>query len=49
MAIEHFSLKKRKYLWTTSMDAELTFIMANQGLVLPGNFFPEKNCVIISS
>lgn len=36
-ALDQFNLKKRAYLWTTSMDAEMTFVMANQGLVRPGS------------
>ena len=37
LAIDNFSLKKRIYLGTTSMDAELSFIMANLGRVQPGS------------
>ena len=33
-----YSLKKRAYLGTTSMDSELSLIMANQALVKPGSF-----------
>ena len=33
-----FSLKKRPYLGPTSTDAELAFLMANQGLVQEGDF-----------
>jgi tRNA (guanine10-N2)-methyltransferase len=36
--IDNFSLKKRIYLGTTSMDAELSFIMANLGRVQAGDF-----------
>ena len=36
-AIDNFSLKKRIYLGTTSMDAELSFIMANLGRVQSGD------------
>ncbi|OZJ04374.1 hypothetical protein BZG36_03199 [Bifiguratus adelaidae] len=35
-AILKYNLKKRKYIGTTSMDAELSLIMANQALVRPG-------------
>jgi tRNA (guanine10-N2)-methyltransferase len=31
--VNKYDLKKRKYLGTTSMDAELSLIMANQALV----------------
>ncbi|KAI7902319.1 S-adenosyl-L-methionine-dependent methyltransferase [Cokeromyces recurvatus] len=31
-----YNLKKRKYLGTTSMDAELSLVMANQALAAPG-------------
>ncbi|TPX72228.1 hypothetical protein SpCBS45565_g00504 [Spizellomyces sp. 'palustris'] len=33
-----YDLKKRKYLGTTSMDAQLSLVMANQALVRPGSF-----------
>ena len=36
--IEAMDLKKREYLGTTSMDAELSLIMSNMGLVQPGDF-----------
>jgi tRNA (guanine10-N2)-methyltransferase len=36
--IEEYSLKKRSYLGPTSMDAELSFIMTNLGLVRPGSW-----------
>ncbi|KAJ3365668.1 hypothetical protein GGF31_008473 [Allomyces arbusculus] len=35
-AIDKFSLKKRTYLGTTSMDPQLSLIMGNLGLVRPG-------------
>ena len=35
--IEAMDLKKREYLGTTSMDAELSLIMSNMGLVQPGS------------
>lgn len=35
--IDKFNLKKRKYLGTTSMDAELSLISANQARVKPGS------------
>lgn len=31
--LDRFALSKRPYLGTTSMDTELAFLMANQGLV----------------
>lgn len=34
--IQKYNLKKRKYLGTTSMDAELSLVMANQALCAPG-------------
>ncbi|KAG2174806.1 hypothetical protein INT43_005868, partial [Umbelopsis isabellina] len=34
--VNRYNLKKRKYLGTTSMDAELSLIMANQALATPG-------------
>jgi tRNA (guanine10-N2)-methyltransferase len=34
--VNRYNLKKRNYLGTTSMDAELSLIMANQALVGPG-------------
>ncbi|KAI8388392.1 uncharacterized protein BYT42DRAFT_559919 [Radiomyces spectabilis] len=34
--VNTYNLKKRKYLGTTSMDAELSLIMANQALASPG-------------
>ncbi|CAB4489233.1 tRNA guanosine-2'-O-methyltransferase [Rhizophagus irregularis] len=34
--IQTFNLKKRKYIGNTSMDAELSLIMANQALAVPG-------------
>ncbi|KAJ1919147.1 hypothetical protein H4219_002196 [Mycoemilia scoparia] len=34
--IKKFTLKQRKYLGTTSMDAELSLVMANQALARPG-------------
>jgi tRNA (guanine10-N2)-methyltransferase len=37
-AINTYNLKKRGYLGTTSMDAELSLIMANQALARPGSF-----------
>lgn len=36
--IEAMDLKKREYLGTTSMDAELSLIMSNMGLVESGSF-----------
>ncbi|KAJ3018266.1 hypothetical protein HKX48_002997 [Thoreauomyces humboldtii] len=36
--ITKYDLKKRKYLGTTSMDAELSLVMANQALAGPGSF-----------
>ena len=36
--LEQYSLKKRKYLGPTSMDAELSLIMTNFGLVQKGSF-----------
>jgi tRNA (guanine10-N2)-methyltransferase len=36
-AIDKFNLKKREYIGTTSMDAELSLIMANMGLVENGS------------
>ena len=36
--LEQFSLKKRSYLGPTSMDAELSLIMTNFGLVRKGSF-----------
>ena len=33
-----YNLKKRPYLGPTSMDHELAFMMANQGLVQPGDW-----------
>ncbi|KAI8811500.1 S-adenosyl-L-methionine-dependent methyltransferase [Cladochytrium replicatum] len=33
-----YDVKKRKYLGTTTMDAELSLIMANQALARPGSF-----------
>jgi tRNA (guanine10-N2)-methyltransferase len=35
-AVQAFSLKKRLYLGTTSMDAELSLVMANMGLADSG-------------
>eukprot|EP00727_Mastigamoeba_balamuthi_P012737 m51a1_g8086 hypothetical protein (527) ;mRNA; r:36628-38940 len=35
--VERFSLKRREYLGTTSMNAELSLLMANQALVCPGS------------
>lgn len=34
--INKYNLKKREYLGTTSMDAELSLVMANQALLKPG-------------
>ncbi|RUS18282.1 hypothetical protein BC937DRAFT_88959 [Endogone sp. FLAS-F59071] len=34
--VNKYNLKKRKYLGNTSMDAELSLIMANQALATPG-------------
>ncbi|KAG1048226.1 hypothetical protein G6F46_003602 [Rhizopus delemar] len=34
--VNKYNLKKRKYLGTTSMDAELSLVMANQALAAPG-------------
>lgn len=34
--VNTYNLKKRKYLGTTSMDAELSLVMANQALAAPG-------------
>ncbi|RKP03721.1 hypothetical protein CXG81DRAFT_9170, partial [Caulochytrium protostelioides] len=34
--ITHYELKRRRYIGTTSMDAELALLMANQGLVRAG-------------
>ncbi|KAJ3113174.1 hypothetical protein HK100_002076 [Physocladia obscura] len=36
--IQKYDLKKRGYLGTTSMDAELSLIMSNVALVRPGSF-----------
>ncbi|KAI8847417.1 S-adenosyl-L-methionine-dependent methyltransferase [Chytridium lagenaria] len=36
--VSKFDLKKRNYLGTTSMNAELSLIMANQGLAKEGSF-----------
>lgn len=36
--IEAMDLKKREYLGTTSMDAELSLIMSNMGQAQPGSF-----------
>lgn len=36
--LEAMDLKRREYLGTTSMDAELSLIMSNMGLVTPGSF-----------
>ncbi|KAJ3055590.1 hypothetical protein HK097_010014 [Rhizophlyctis rosea] len=36
--VNKYDLKKREYLGITSMDAELSLIMANQALVRPGSF-----------
>lgn len=38
-AIETYDLKKRGYISTTSMDAELTLISANMALAAPGKIF----------
>jgi tRNA (guanine10-N2)-methyltransferase len=35
--VSQYDLKKREYLGTTSMDAELSLIMANQALARPGS------------
>ncbi|XP_076038708.1 tRNA (guanine(10)-N(2))-methyltransferase TRMT11-like [Oratosquilla oratoria] len=35
--IAKFSLKKRKYIGSTSMDAQLSFVMANMAQVKPGH------------
>lgn len=35
--ILEFNLKKRKYIGTTSMDAEVSLLMANQALARPGS------------
>lgn len=32
-----FNLKKRRYIGTTSMDAEVSLLMANQALASPGS------------
>ncbi|KAI9246752.1 S-adenosyl-L-methionine-dependent methyltransferase [Phascolomyces articulosus] len=34
--VQKYNLKKRKYLGTTSMDAELSLVMANQAQAAPG-------------
>ncbi|KAI9313806.1 hypothetical protein BX666DRAFT_2140306, partial [Dichotomocladium elegans] len=34
--VSRYTLKKRNYLGTTSMDAELSLVMANQALAAPG-------------
>ncbi|RUS29995.1 DHS-like NAD/FAD-binding domain-containing protein [Jimgerdemannia flammicorona] len=34
--VQKYNLKKRKYLGNTSMDAELSLVMANQALATPG-------------
>lgn len=34
--IDKYSLKKRTYIGSTSMDAQLSFIMANYAQVQPG-------------
>ncbi|KAI8869203.1 tRNA guanosine-2'-O-methyltransferase [Ramicandelaber brevisporus] len=36
--IDKFDLKKRRYIGNTSMDAELSLIMANMALARPGSF-----------
>ncbi|KAJ1332419.1 hypothetical protein BSLG_008721 [Batrachochytrium salamandrivorans] len=36
--VAQYDLKKRGYLGTTSMDAELSLVMANQALARPGSF-----------
>ncbi|KAJ8331343.1 hypothetical protein QVD99_001628 [Batrachochytrium dendrobatidis] len=36
--VTQYDLKKRGYLGTTSMDAELSLVMANQALAQPGSF-----------
>ncbi|KAI8825690.1 S-adenosyl-L-methionine-dependent methyltransferase [Fimicolochytrium jonesii] len=36
--VTKYDLKKRQYLGTTSMDAELSLVMANQALVRAGSF-----------
>lgn len=37
--IDKFDLKKRKYISTTSMDAELSLVTANMALAAPGKIF----------
>mmetsp|Transcript_29412 Transcript_29412/g.113878 ORF Transcript_29412/g.113878 Transcript_29412/m.113878 type:complete len:465 (-) Transcript_29412:810-2204(-) len=48
-----YTLKKRNYIGTTSMDAELSFIMANQAVVKPGTLvmdpFVGTGSIIISA
>lgn len=39
--VEQYSLKKRVYLGPTSMDAELSFVMANLGQVEPGCYIMD--------
>ncbi|BGP14967.1 hypothetical protein JCM10213_007230 [Rhodosporidiobolus nylandii] len=36
--IDHFDLKKRAYIGTTSMEAEVSLLMANQALAAPGKW-----------
>lgn len=38
-AIDKYDLKKRKYISTTSMDAELALVTANISLAAPGKLF----------
>lgn len=41
---ESYSLKKRKYIGPTSMDAELSFVMANMARVRPGDLVNDPFC-----
>jgi len=36
--IDYFDLKKRKYIGTTSMEAEASLLMANQAQAAPGKW-----------
>jgi tRNA (guanine10-N2)-methyltransferase len=52
--IERFSVKKRKYIGTTSMDAELSLIMSNMAWARPGTlmldpFVGTGSCLVTSA
>mmetsp|Transcript_9634 Transcript_9634/g.29210 ORF Transcript_9634/g.29210 Transcript_9634/m.29210 type:complete len:298 (-) Transcript_9634:1730-2623(-) len=51
--VQSYTLKKRKYIGTTSMDAELSFIMANQALLQEGSIvmdpFVGTGSIIVSA